>query len=330
MKVIGPLLVVAVAILLAWLGVGALHWQLLFGVIVPYVALGIFLIGFVYRVVMWGKSAVPFRIPTTCGQQKSFTWIKANPIDNPSSKLGVFGRMVLEVLLFRSLFRNTRTEKHGEKIGFGSAKWLWLGALAFHWSLLIILLRHLRLFLNPVPGFVRILDVGDAFFQIALPLLYLTDVAIVCGLTYLFLRRVVAPKIRYISLPADYLALYLVLAVAITGILMRYFFKVDLFSVKEMTMGLVTFRPVVIDGVGVVFYIHLFMVCCLFAYFPWSKLMHSGGIFFSPTRNMANNNRTVRHVNPWDYPVTVHTYEEYEDEYREKMKKSGIPVEKSE
>ncbi|MFN3480827.1 MAG: menaquinol oxidoreductase, partial [Thermodesulfovibrionales bacterium] len=58
------------------------------------------------------------------------------------------------------------------------------------------------------------------------------------------------------------------------------------------------------------------------------KLVHLGGIFLSPTRNLANNNRMVWHENPWNYPVKVHTYEEYEEEFREKMKMAGIPVEK--
>jgi nitrate reductase gamma subunit len=72
----------------------------------------------------------------------------------------------------------------------------------------------------------------------------------------------------------------------------------------------------------------LFLLCVLISYFPFSKLMHMGGVFLSPTRNLANNSRCVRHVNPWDYPVHVHTYAEYEDEFREKMKGAGLPVEK--
>ena len=93
-------------------------------------------------------------------------------------------------------------------------------------------------------------------------------------------------------------------------------------------MGLVQFRPVIPDSVGTLFYIHIFLVSCLFAYFPFSKLMHLGGVFLSPTRNLANNNRAVRHVNPWNYPVNVHTYAAYEDEFREKMVEAGLPVDK--
>jgi hypothetical protein len=56
--------------------------------------------------------------------------------------------------------------------------------------------------------------------------------------------------------------------------------------------------------------------------------MHLGGVFLSPTRNLANNNRAERHINPWNYDVKVHTYEEYEDEFREKMIKVGLPLDK--
>jgi nitrate reductase gamma subunit len=82
------------------------------------------------------------------------------------------------------------------------------------------------------------------------------------------------------------------------------------------------------DGIGLIFYVHLFLVSCLMAYFPFSKLMHAPGVFLSPTRNLANDTRMRRHINPWNYPVKVHTYEEYEDEFRAKMKEVGIPVEK--
>jgi hypothetical protein len=109
---------------------------------------------------------------------------------------------------------------------------------------------------------------------------------------------------------------------------MRYLLKVDVVSVKELTIGLVSFKPKSPEGIGVLFYIHLFLVSTLVAYFPFSKLMHMGGIFLSPTRNLSNNNRIVRHVNPWNYPVTTHTYDEYEEEFRDKMVEVGIPVEK--
>jgi len=319
---------VAALVLIAYLGAEA-NLSYLFGVIIPYAAFAIFIGGIIYRVLKWAARPVPFRIPTTAGQEKSFPWIKQNKIDNPSTALGAFVRMVFEVLLFRSLFRNTRSElTGGPKLSYASAKWLWMAGLAFHWTFLIILVRHLRLFLEPVPSSIKIVESLDSFFQVGVPLLYLTDVIFLLAVTYLLLRRIFIPILRYISLPADYFPLFLIIGIGATGVLTRYFFKVNVVGVKELTMGLVTLSPKIPEGIGVLFYIHLFLVSMLFAYFPFSKLMHMAGVFLSPTRNLANTNRMEMHVNPWNYPVKVHTYEEYEDEFREFMKDAGIPVEK--
>jgi len=315
--------------IIVFAGVKAVHLHYLFGVIIPYAAFLTFIIGIIYRVVKWGRVPVPFRIPTTAGQEKSFPWIKHNKIDNPFTSLGVIVRMAFEVLLFRSLFRNTKAElREGPNLTYGSTKWLWLGGLAFHWTFLIILLRHLRLFTEPIPYFVTLLESLDGFFQVAAPVLYLSDIIFLIAVSYLFLRRVIIPQVRYISLAADYFPLFLILSIGFSGVLMRYFYKVDIVGVKQLTMGLISLNPKIPEGVGVIFYIHLFLVSALFAYFPMSKLMHMAGVFLSPTRNLANNNRAVRHVNPWNYPVKVHTYEEYENDFRDKMKAAGLPVEK--
>lgn len=329
MRLLLPLIAVLALILIAYAGVSGAGMNYLFGVFIPYVAFLIFLTGFIRRVVQWGRSPVPFRIPTTCGQQKSQPWVKRNRFDNPFTTGEVIVRMLLEVFLFRSLFRNTKVDlREGPILRYGSAKWLWLGALAFHYSFLTILVRHLRFFTEPIPFFVKWAEALDGILQVGVPTLYQTDMVILAAVAYLFLRRVFVPQLRYISLANDYFPLFLILAIAVSGILMRYFFKTNIVGVKELTMGLVTFSPKIPEGIGVIFYIHLFLISILFAYFPFSKLMHLGGVFLSPTRNLANNNRAVRHINPWNYPVKVHTYEEYEDEFREKMKEAGLPVEK--
>jgi len=329
MGIIFSFFAVTALVAIVFIGVQAAGLHYLFGVVIPYAAFFAFLIGVIYRVLQWGRAPVPFRIPTTAGQEKSLPWIRQNKIDNPSSSLGVILRMAFEVLLFRSLFRNTRAElRDGPKLSYGSTKWLWMAGLAFHYTFLIILLRHLRLFFEPVPGPIHLLESLDGFFQVGAPVLYLTDLIFLGAVTFLFLRRVVIPQMRYISLAADYFPLFLIGAIGASGVLMRYFYKTDVVGIKELTMGLVTFSPVVSQGIGTIFYIHFFLVSALFAYFPLSKLMHMAGVFLSPTRNLANNNREVMHVNPWNYPVKVHTYAEYEDDFREKMKAAGLPVEK--
>jgi hypothetical protein len=111
---------------------------------------------------------------------------------------------------------------------------------------------------------------------------------------------------------------------------MRHFYKTDLRMIKDFAISLISLEPIVPADMSMLFYIHIFLVSCLIAYFPFSKLMHAGGVFLSPTRNLANNNRRRRHMNPWNYPVKTHTYEEYEDEFRPLMIEAGLPVERKE
>ena len=106
--------------------------------------------------------------------------------------------------------------------------------------------------------------------------------------------------------------------------------RVDLHQVKALAVGWATFSPAVPAEPGTIFLVHLFLVCALAAYLPFGKIMHGAGVFLSPTRNLANDSRRRRHVNPWNAPVKVHPYAEYEDEFRGKMKAAGIPVEREE
>jgi nitrate reductase gamma subunit len=331
MRVLFSFFAVVALALLAFAGVRMANLQFIFGVIIPYIAITVFIAGFIYRVLKWGRSPVPFRIPTTRGQQKSLSWINYDKLGNPSGTMEVIGRMLLEVLLFRSLFMNTKTEMaSANRVVYGSDKWLWLAGIIFHYTFLIVLLRHIEFFAQPVPAYLDVLKSVDGFFEIGVPRLFITGALLLASVTYLLLRRFYIPQVRYISLAADYFPLFLIMAIASTGILMRYVFMVDLVNVKVLTMGLVSFNPVAPEGIGAIFYVHVFLVSVLIAYFPLSKLMHMGGVFLSPTLNMVNNSRMVRHINPWNYPVHVHTYEEYEDEFREKMIEAGIPVEKKE
>ena len=328
MKALVSLIAVLLLAIIAYAGASVPGMRFIFGVVIPYAAFLIFVVGMIVRILKWASSPVPFRIPTTTGQQKSLPWIKHSIIESPSSGLGVIVRMALEVLFFRSLFRNLKTQYDGKQVAYGEAKWLWAAGLAFHWSFLIILVRHMRFFIEQVPAAIQLIEGLDGFLQVGAPLLYMTDAVLLSAVTYLFIRRIWLPQVRYISLIADYFPLFLILAIGITGVLMRYFTKTDIVSVKVLAMGLISFKPTVAETISPMFFTHLFLLSVLFVYFPLSKLVHMAGVFMSPTRNLANNSRMKRHVNPWNYPVHVHTYEEYENDFREKMKGAGLPVEK--
>ena len=323
------LLAVVVLGLVAYVGAGAAGLQGVFGIFLPYLAVVIFVAGFVYRVMDWAKSPVPFRIPTTSGQQQSLDWIQQNKLDNPSTLLGVLGRMFLEIVTFRSLFKNSRVELVGDRISYKWVVWLWLFAILFHYSFLAVVVRHLRFFLEPVPFFVQAIEQIDGILQVGLPGVFISGVTLLAGTTLLLLRRILLPKLNYISKAADYFPLLLIIGITLSGIAMRYFIKVDVVKVKELTMGLTTFHMGIPEGgLSALFYVHLFFVCILIVYIPFSKLMHMAGVFLSPTRNLTNNSRMKRHINPWNPKVKFHTYDEYEDDFREKMIEADLPVEK--
>ena len=46
-------------------------------------------------------------------------------------------------------------------------------------------------------------------------------------------------------------------------------------------------------------YAGLAMVAALMIVFPFSKLLHAPGVFFSPTRNQVDNPREARHLAAW-------------------------------
>ncbi|MFB3885714.1 MAG: sulfate reduction electron transfer complex DsrMKJOP subunit DsrM [Thermodesulfobacteriota bacterium] len=316
-------------ILLVAIGIEEMGLYSLFGIFIPYAAVLFFIIGFIYRVLKWASSPVPFHIPAVSGQQKSLPWIKADNTGSPYTAGGVVKRLALEILLFRSLLRNEKVEIEAPyRLLFKTSTLLWVGAMAFHWSLFVILLRHWRFFLEPVPSVLVVLQRVDSILQNLLPILYISDIIILFALGYLFLRRIITFQIRHISLASDYFVLLLIGGIAISGVLLRLVFKVDLVQVKEWVMAMLRFHPMAPKGVNLFFYIHLFLVSLFVAYFPQSKLMHMPGIFLSPTKNLRNTSRNDRHINPWNRPVKIHTYEEYEEEFRDFMEEAGLPVEK--
>ena len=225
--------------LAAWTGSQA-GLQYLFGMALPLLAVVVFIGGMIWRVLYWAKSPVPFAIPTTGGQERSLDWIKPARLDTPTTKAGVVGRMLLEVLLFRSLFRNTvtRVDPQNMRITYFSSKWLWLFALLFHYCFLVTFIRHFRFFLEPVPICLEWVEFFDGILQVGAPTLFISNVLIVCALAFLFLRRLVNPKLRYISMANDYFPLFIIIGLVSTGICMRYFDKIDVAQAKVFIMGL--------------------------------------------------------------------------------------------
>ena len=118
------LLAIVILIFIAAGGAAIAGLKPVFFIVIPCAAFAVFVAGFIYRILSWGKLPVPFSIPTTCGQEKSLPWIKSDYLESPPCTATVIGRMALEVLLFRSLFRNTRLYLYDQRPVYSSAKWL--------------------------------------------------------------------------------------------------------------------------------------------------------------------------------------------------------------
>ena len=231
--------------------------------LLAYLVLGVFLLGFTYRILIYARAPAPLKIPTTPA---------------PTTTAGVAWRLFTEVAFFNSLFKGD--------------KWAWIGSYMFHGALILVLIRHLRYFIDPLPALF-------AYFQI---FGIVAGLVMVGGLGLLFLRRIIIDRVRYISSTADYFMLLLLLGIGVSGLLMKFFFRPDIIHIKAAMRGM-WFGSQSLPWTGtfgdVLFMGHLLMVAVLLLIFPFSKLMHAGGIFFSPTRNQVDNPREKKHVNPW-------------------------------
>lgn len=224
-----------------------------------YAATAVLVAGVAWRVIEYARAPAPLRIPTTPA---------------PMTRAGAAGRVAREVLFFESLYR--------------SNKWIWLFGWMFHAALALVLLRHLRYFIQPVWGWV-------AFVQ---PFGVYAGFALVAGLAGLWARRFFVERIRYISTWSDHLMLALLAGIALSGLGMKYVAHTDIVGLKAFMLGLIAFdwQPLPADPALLV---HLTLVLALMVVFPASKLLHAPGVFFSPTRNQADDSRERRHVAAW-------------------------------
>lgn len=224
-----------------------------------YVAFLLLVVGLGAKIAQYARTPAPLKIPTTPA---------------PTTKSGVVFRMFREVAFFESLFKGNL--------------WIWALGYMFHIGLALVTLRHLRYFIQPVPEVLAMVQ----------PLGVYGGLAMVAGLAGLLARRIVVDRIRYISTPSDFLWLVLLIGIGCSGLAMKFVAHTDIVAVKAFFLGLMCFsiQPLPSDPLLLV---HLGLVATLMALFPFSKLLHAPGVFFSPTRNQVDNPREVRHLAPW-------------------------------
>lgn len=227
-----------------------------------YFAFAVLIIGTVHNIYLYARTPAPLKIPT---------------MPAPRTKNGAILRVLSEVVLFKSLFRGN--------------KWTWLFAMMFHASLLLITVRHLRYFIEPVWWWI----------VVAQPFGKYAGFIMIAGLLGLLGRRILVQRVRYISNPSDYLMLVLLLIIGFSGAMLSFVVHTDIVQFKAFMLSVMYFQmfnwqPLPAD---IPLLVHLSAVILLMIIFPFSKLLHAPGVFFSPTRNQVDDSREQRHLAPW-------------------------------
>ncbi|HHJ14678.1 MAG TPA: nitrate reductase [Gammaproteobacteria bacterium] len=224
-----------------------------------YFATLFLVVGLALRIKTYWQTPAPLKIPT---------------MPAPRTETGVVFRMFREVAFFESLFR--------------SNKWIWLFGVLFHFGMLLVLLRHLRYFTEPVWFWVHWVQPFGKYAAFAM----------LAGLLGLWARRFVVARVRYISTPSDHLMLALLVGIAMSGAGMSFLVHTDIIGVKAFFLGLLRFSPQPLPTDPLLL-VHLALVATLMILFPISKLLHAPGVFFSPTRNQTDSSREARHIADW-------------------------------
>jgi len=167
-----------------------------------YAATALMVGGLAYKIAGYARTPAPLKIPTTPA---------------PTTTSGVALRMAREVVLFESLFK--------------ANKWIWIFGWVFHGALLLVLLRHLRYFIEPVPGVIAAIQPFGLY----------------AGFRHdRRTRRVVGAalpveRIKYISTPSDHLMLALLIAIGASGLMMKFVSHTDIVAVKAFILGVMLF-----------------------------------------------------------------------------------------
>ena len=200
--------------------------------------------GYMGIILTWGYYLVMLLFIVSYVQKISLLLRKTEGLPDVRSgiTLPVAASAAADILLFRRLF-------------FSNA-FLWFGEWLFHACLALILVRHLRFFLAPVPSCLFALQTPAIIAGYLLPF----------SLIYIFIAKLVIEKKGYIS-SSNFFLLALLLLSGISGLLMKLWFRPDLAGIKWFSLGMVTFSPVEVPH-SPLFIMHFVLFLVVFAYLP--------------------------------------------------------------
>ncbi len=139
---------------------------------------------------------------------------------------------------------------------FSSGKLLWLGSWTFHVSLFFVALRHARYFFPTLPDCLIFIQPVGVFFGYLLPV----------SLLFLIVLRSMRKKYRYVS-SYNHVISGMLLLISASGIVMRNFFRPDLVTVKQFSLGIVSLSPAALPD-SPIFLLHGIAFVVLLPYLP--------------------------------------------------------------
>jgi nitrate reductase gamma subunit len=216
----------------------------------PYLTLLVGVLGLTRRLVRWRRAPVAsaplFPLPPT----RTATW----------------RRMAAELCLLRGLHAGDRS--------------LWLGAWPLHVALALLAVGHIRAFVD-FPGLWRVLGLSpEAVDRLAGASGDAVGLVAMAACLSLLARRGLVRRVREITRPGDVLALLGLIAVIVSGNALRFGPPVDLDPVRDYFAALLRLRPGPLPELPG-FAVHFLLAQALFAWAPWSKLLHAPGVFFA-------------------------------------------------
>jgi len=199
-----------------------MRWILIYG---AYLAYAVFCLRLFSQVMIWLRAPRPAAA-------------------GPHARAGLYAFSVaaLDLIFFRRLFSRSKP--------------LWIGSWTFHVSFLLVAVRHLQYFLDPVPDCVwRMMPLGVA-----------AGYLLPSSLILLLLIRLLLKRQRYPS-PYNYFLLGCALIISSAGVVMRNYFPPDLVDVKAFVIGILTFSPGPLPG-SAAFVVHVLPLLILLPFLP--------------------------------------------------------------
>lgn len=179
---------------------------------------------------------------------QSIVWFRASghaaayPLFLAKVPVSVYIATVLDILFFRRIFN--------------TSKLLWIGSWVFHISFFFVALRHMRYFFPTLPACLVFLQPLGLIAGYLLPL----------SLLYLTALRTSQKKDRYAS-SYNYAISGMLFFISTVGLTMRMFFRPDLLSVKQFSLGIFGLSPQPLPD-SMLFLLHIGLFLFLLPFLP--------------------------------------------------------------